>query len=380
MRKLKARTSISTRRNRDAAEAEAASARRMAQQQLEPVSVRELELVLEPEPEPEGAEREGSRVFVYEATSDKKLNRVHRGADRSMSAGRAARLMSAGKGVDDKPWRQTSRGKGAGRGRGRGRAAGRGRGWGGDGAAAPAPPSSPQSPVLSVESLEDWEAAKHRALERVSTLGVHLPEELSRVVAPLQPLGRSVGRDDIPDLSPPKRGQLGWRIHDNSTDSGGSPSSSHRKRRPPVLSEEFIAEMKKKLQSVAYQALKQDLRLLFAQYDKDKSGELDLPEFTLAVRKGGKVPTSKIPDGDLKALFRAIDDDGSGGISINELIAFVWGSDGYKRSVRRKVDLLPIGPTTEEVAAMKLKLQSLRYQAQGHDPKRLFAQFDKDKR
>ena len=138
--------------------------------------------------------------------------------------------------------------------------------------------------------------------------------------------------------------------------------------------------MKKKLRSVAYQAPKQDPRRLFAQYDKDKSGELDQAEFISAVRKGGKVAAKVLSDADLKAMFRTIDDDDSGGMSIDELITFVWGEGGYKRSVDgRKVDLKKLfpGPTDEELATLKIQLQSLSYQAQGHDPKMLFAQYDK---
>ena len=42
----------------------------------------------------------------------------------------------------------------------------------------------------------------------------------------------------------------------------------------------------------------------------------------------GRVAASVISDGDLKSLFKLVDSDGSGDMSIEELTDFVWGSVG----------------------------------------------------
>ena len=52
-----------------------------------------------------------------------------------------------------------------------------------------------------------------------------------------------------------------------------------------------------------------------------------MAEFTQAVRKGGKLTKNDITDGELRQLFRAIDEDGGGTISIDEMTEFVWGGE-----------------------------------------------------
>ena len=51
----------------------------------------------------------------------------------------------------------------------------------------------------------------------------------------------------------------------------------------------------------------------------------DFGEFTAAVRKGGKMTGAMISDSELRTLFDATDEDGSGDVSIEELTSFVWG-------------------------------------------------------
>ena len=86
--------------------------------------------------------------------------------------------------------------------------------------------------------------------------------------------------------------------------------------------------IKRKLASLSFAFGKgQDPHTLFSRYDRDKSGQLDFVEFRTAVRKGGKVSQSAVSDADLQEWFSAIDGDASGEIGINELAAFVWGSD-----------------------------------------------------
>ena len=62
-------------------------------------------------------------------------------------------------------------------------------------------------------------------------------------------------------------------------------------------------------------------------YDKDNSGSLDFGEFRSAVRKAGQITSSMIPDDDLRAVFSAVDADGGGDISLDELARLIWGED-----------------------------------------------------
>jgi Ca2+-binding EF-hand superfamily protein len=57
---------------------------------------------------------------------------------------------------------------------------------------------------------------------------------------------------------------------------------------------------------------RQDPAKLFARFDKDSSGALDLQEFMAAVRKGGRIGASVIADRAIRWMFRSIDADGSG--------------------------------------------------------------------
>ena len=85
--------------------------------------------------------------------------------------------------------------------------------------------------------------------------------------------------------------------------------------------------MRVKLKVLSYSSTGQDPTALFRHYDRDNSGELDMAEFTQAVRKGGKLTKNDITDGELRQLFRAIDEDGGGTISIDEMTEFVWGRE-----------------------------------------------------
>ena len=47
-------------------------------------------------------------------------------------------------------------------------------------------------------------------------------------------------------------------------------------------------------------------------FDYDDSGELNMPEFIAAVRKGGRVSRQTLSDSGIRWLFRKIDRDNSG--------------------------------------------------------------------
>ena len=88
-----------------------------------------------------------------------------------------------------------------------------------------------------------------------------------------------------------------------------------------------VQQLRVKLKVLSYSSTGQDPTALFRHYDRDNSGELDMAEFTQAVRKGGMLTKNDITDGELRQLFRAIDEDGGGTISIDEMTEFVWGRE-----------------------------------------------------
>ena len=96
--------------------------------------------------------------------------------------------------------------------------------------------------------------------------------------------------------------------------------------------------LKKKLRSLSYGTKGQDPWNLFSMYDKNRSGELDFREFVAAIRKGGKMTPQMVSEKELRALFRSVDADGSGDVSIDELILFVWGEDGVANPTPRQKD------------------------------------------
>ena len=59
-------------------------------------------------------------------------------------------------------------------------------------------------------------------------------------------------------------------------------------------------------------------------YDTDGSGELDLAEFSQAVRKECQLSARLIGDGELREIFDVIDVDHSGGIDAVELQVISW--------------------------------------------------------
>ena len=111
------------------------------------------------------------------------------------------------------------------------------------------------------------------------------------------------------------------------------------------VADDTVEALKLKLRSLSYGAQGQaggswgqNPRKLFSHFDRDNSGRLDYSEFESAVRKGGKLTQASISEAGLRKLFRSVDEDGSGDVSIEELAAFVWGPK--KERKRRSHDSL----------------------------------------
>jgi len=75
---------------------------------------------------------------------------------------------------------------------------------------------------------------------------------------------------------------------------------------------------------------------LFLQYDKSGDGVLDVAELTVAIRKSLKINPLTLKDRDIKSLFKVLDDDNSGEISVIELTGFVGAPPPQAKSGKRK--------------------------------------------
>ena len=62
---------------------------------------------------------------------------------------------------------------------------------------------------------------------------------------------------------------------------------------------------------------------LFKKYDADGSGELDMEEFTNAVRTDLNIPSSMLPDHELRKMFYAVDVDRGGTVDSTEFVAWL---------------------------------------------------------
>ena len=157
------------------------------------------------------------------------------------------------------------------------------------------------------------------------------------------------------------------------------------------ISEEQAAKLQKKLKAACVGASAAEL---LDRYDKSKDGVLDAKELTELVRRTLKIGSIELSDADISALVAALDDDGGGSVSIEELADFIErGSatfftgppsegaaaatapppsakpSGKKRTRRHEID--------DETAQ---KLQSrLRAATFGSDPRKLFSKYDRDR-
>ncbi|KAH8071344.1 hypothetical protein JL721_4316 [Aureococcus anophagefferens] len=97
----------------------------------------------------------------------------------------------------------------------------------------------------------------------------------------------------------------------------------------------------------------------FKKFDKDKSGDMNAKELSKMIRVSLKISEKELSEADVKALIDALDDDGSGSLSLDELADFE----------RKKKTL-----DEAEMAHFQMKLQAATF---GHSPQELFKSFDK---
>ena len=98
----------------------------------------------------------------------------------------------------------------------------------------------------------------------------------------------------------------------------GAPRKGPSRRKK--ISEEIAAKLQTKLKAACVGTTADKL---LKRYDKSKDGTLDEKELTDLVRRNLKIGTGELADADIAALVAALDDDGGGSVSIDELADFI---------------------------------------------------------
>eukprot|EP00930_Biecheleria_cincta_P096983 TRINITY_DN88743_c0_g1_i1.p1 TRINITY_DN88743_c0_g1~~TRINITY_DN88743_c0_g1_i1.p1 ORF type:complete len:802 (-),score=156.55 TRINITY_DN88743_c0_g1_i1:263-2668(-) len=89
------------------------------------------------------------------------------------------------------------------------------------------------------------------------------------------------------------------------------------------LQPDAVERLRAKLKSAAYTGAEGvSFDVIFGRFDKDGSGELDVEEVRLAVRRSLKIPKEVVTDEDIVSLCAMLDADGSGAVAIHELVEF----------------------------------------------------------
>eukprot|EP01043_Picozoa_sp_COSAG02_P044317 COSAG02_NODE_3947_length_5998_cov_201.978464_2_plen_1476_part_00 len=101
---------------------------------------------------------------------------------------------------------------------------------------------------------------------------------------------------------------------------GDQPGFKNRQAR---MEQTRISALKKKLRALSYTVDGQDPKELFRRIDSDRSGSVSLHEFKMALIKGAHA--HEMSDDEQEHLFQLLDADGGGSLSVEELTAFVWG-------------------------------------------------------
>lgn len=97
-------------------------------------------------------------------------------------------------------------------------------------------------------------------------------------------------------------------------------SSSRRLQKRSAM----FAGLRAKIKAASYTGHSgRQLDVLFARFDKNGSGDLDVDELRRALRRTLKIPPSSVPDAEIAHLYSVLDDDNSGSVSIAEIVKFL---------------------------------------------------------
>eukprot|EP00931_Biecheleriopsis_adriatica_P056954 TRINITY_DN33783_c0_g1_i1.p1 TRINITY_DN33783_c0_g1~~TRINITY_DN33783_c0_g1_i1.p1 ORF type:complete len:472 (-),score=122.83 TRINITY_DN33783_c0_g1_i1:96-1511(-) len=108
-----------------------------------------------------------------------------------------------------------------------------------------------------------------------------------------------------------------------------------------------LLQLRSKIKGAAYLGHKgRQVDLLFSRWDKDQSGELDEDELRRAFRRTIRIPPALLSDAEIHALYKMLDEDKSGTVSIGEVVQFLESDvsaeslDDQCRRLRETIDQL----------------------------------------
>lgn len=124
------------------------------------------------------------------------------------------------------------------------------------------------------------------------------------------------------DFYPLSQEQTNFAVEPDPTTSGKGKKKRDKKpdKKPKVISEELARRIQAQLQSASRAT---PLRKIFGKYDTDRSGSLSATEFKKLIRKEMRISNGIISDVDIDALSAALDTDGEGTLSIEEVVEFI---------------------------------------------------------
>jgi len=112
-----------------------------------------------------------------------------------------------------------------------------------------------------------------------------------------------------------------------------------------------------------------DWRSVFGKYDLNHNGDLSLDELVRAVRAEMRIGPKELSNDDIGRLFRVLDVDNSGGVTITELLAFIHAT-GISMRQRREV--------TDDEVKKKLLRAAAKVGVQPKDWLGLFQRYGQD--
>lgn len=123
---------------------------------------------------------------------------------------------------------------------------------------------------------------------------------------------------------------------------GGKKTWQSRPSRPHrhPLEPDSLEMIRMKIKAAAYGGHGcRDISDIFARFDKDGSGLLEDDEMRAVLRRALRIPPSAVSDGQIVALCAFLDQDKSGAVSIDEVVAFV--GEEVSRRTGKPLELLP---------------------------------------
>merc|ERR1712113_1242708 len=102
------------------------------------------------------------------------------------------------------------------------------------------------------------------------------------------------------------------------------PISEKSRQRAPPLTPDRVEKVRSKMKAAAYTGTSgRQLEVVFARFDKGRSGHLEDEEVRRALRGTLRIPPSMISDAEISSLCALLDADNLGTVAVKELVTFV---------------------------------------------------------